>query len=171
MAGAKAPIDPVALAACLADGKTQGEAAVMFGVKQQTIRRHAASPEVMAEIEAIQADAREAAKRHGRKLIGQVMGVYRDALAADRPAGLCSVCKERTADPDPDHAIRVKAADSVADRFGLPKTEVTEMQGALMLSDKSDADLERVTLEEAARILDERGQHEPATAIRAVLGG
>jgi hypothetical protein len=39
----------------------------------------------------------------------------------------------------------------------------------LTLSDKSDAELERVTLEEAIAILDAQGNHEAAAAVRATL--
>jgi DNA/RNA-binding domain of Phe-tRNA-synthetase-like protein len=149
-------------------GATQQEIADAVGVHRHTVRAIQQTPEVMEELERIQREARSQAVRVGSGLLNSAVGVWRDALKATDGAIECPACGESIAGA-PDHAVRLKAADSVADRFGLPKTEVQELQGALTLSDKSDAELERVTLEEAIAILDAQGNHEAAAAVRATL--
>jgi len=152
----------------MASGSTQLQIAEALGVHRHTVARWMQSPEVVEELERIQIEARAGAKRVGATLLNSAVGVWRDALKATDGAIECPACGESIAGA-PDHAVRLKAADSVADRFGLPKTEVQELQGALTLSDKSDAELERVTLEEAIAILDAQGNHEAAAAVRATL--
>lgn len=159
----------VRVASMLCAGATNVEIADEIGAHRNTVTRLIQSPEVLEEVERIQNDARTSAKRVGAGLLNSAVGVWRDALKATAgPAGECPHCGE-TIDSSPDHAIRLRAADSVADRFGLPKTEVQELTGALTLGEKSDEELARVTLEEAIAILDEQGHHEAAAAVRGTL--
>lgn len=159
----------VEIAQLMCMGATQAEIAERFKVHRTTIARLQELPEVLEEIERIQADARKAAKRAGAALVTKTTRVWGDALDATTGlSGDCPHCGVKI-EGTPDHAIRLRAADSVADRFGLPKTEVQELHGALTLGDKSEAELERVTLEEAVAILQEQGHHELAAGIKATL--
>lgn len=158
------PSRAVAIAQLTCMGATQQEIADRLGVHRHTVAKLQDTPEVQEEIERIQADARKAAKRAGAALVTKTTRVWGDALDATT-GQTCANC----GDALPDHAIRLRAADSVADRFGLPKTEVQELHGALTLGDKSEAELERVTLEEAVAILQEQGHHELAAGIKATL--
>lgn len=141
--------------------------ATKYGVSRQAVSRWLQRDDVLELLDEVQAEARTAALRHGRNLAGRAVSVYADALTAERQVE-CPACEHRYEAPD--HAIRIKAADSIADRFGLPRTEVSEVSAAEPLAARSDAELERLTLEEAARILDERGEHATAAAIRSHIG-
>jgi len=149
------------IAALVCEGSTQAEIAATLGVHRTTIGRELLTPEVQEEIDRLQADARAAAKRRGAALIGKAAKVWGDALTATG-GDLCADCGAAL----PDHAIRLRAADSVADRFGLPKTEVQEVVAALTMVDKDDAAIESEVLAEAATILDRLGRHELAAGIR-----
>lgn len=154
----------IEIAQMMCAGASQAEIAERFKVHRTTIARLQETPEVLEEVERILSDARKAAKRAGSALVTKATKVWEDALGATSGA-VCEDCGANL----PDHAIRLRAADSVADRFGLPKTEVQELTGALTLGEKSDEELARVTLEEAIAILDEQGHHEAAAAVRGTL--
>ena len=170
--GANVPrtaIHTITMATMSLQGATLAAIADAIGVHRNTARLWMAEPEVQEEIERLVKEARDSAKRSGASLLAEVPTVWREALrATSGPAGKCPHCGGEL-DGSPDHAIRLRAADSVADRFGLPKTEVQELTGALTLGEKSDEELARVTLEEAIAILDEQGHHEAAAAVRGTL--
>jgi hypothetical protein len=68
------------------------------------------------------------------KLLPRALRVYLDAMRA------CDPSNPNT----PDHAIRLKAADSFCDRFGLPKrSELTGDRGAPLVQQMSDEDLDK----------------------------
>lgn len=162
-------IQTIQMATMSLQGAKLQDIADAVGVHRNTARLWLQEPDVVEEIERLVKEARDSAKRSGASLLGEVPTVWREALkATSGPAGECPHCGGKL-EGEPDHAIRLRAADSVADRFGLPKTEVQELTGALTLGDKSDEELARVTLEAAIAILDEQGHHEAAAAVRGTL--
>lgn len=146
-------------------GLSKVDIAEELGISRKTVAEWLALPEVQEEVAALQQGMRESARRAGTALVGKVARVWDAALDADSG----EVCK-RCGGGLPDHAIRLRAADSVADRFGLPKTEVQEVVASLTMADKDDAAVEREVLTEAAAILDRQGKHELALELRAVTG-
>ena len=154
------PSRSVAIAQMMCAGATQQEIADKLGVHRHTIAKAMDTPDVLEEVDRIMADARKAARRYGGALVGKAAKVWDEALAAT--TGACEDCGK----PFPDHAIRLRAADSVADRFGLPKSEVQEVVASLSLAEKSDAEIEREVLVEAAAILDRLGKHQLAAEVR-----
>ena len=155
------PVDRVA--ALWVQGCGKSEIGRELGYDPRTIRGWLELPEVQEEIERIQTDARAAAKRMGASLVGRAAKVWAGALEATS-GDVCAECGKGL----PDHAIRLRAADSVADRFGIPKTEVQEVVAALTMVDKDDAAIESEVLTEAATILDRLGRHELAAGIREI---
>ena len=153
------PSRTVAIAQMMCAGATQQEIADKLGVHRHTIAKAMDTPEVLEEVERITNDARKAARRYGGALVGKAAKVWDEALSA---ASDCPECGASI----PDHAIRLRAADSVADRFGLPKSEVQEVVASLSLAEKSDAEIEREVLVEAAAILDRLGKHQLAAEVR-----
>lgn len=165
----RTPVQVIQMATMSLQGATLQAIADAVGVHRHTARAWMQEPDVVEEVERLVKEARDSAKRSGASLLAEVPTVWREALkATSGPAGDCPHCGGEL-EGEPDHAIRLRAADSVADRFGLPKTEVQELTGALTLGDKSDEELARVTLEEAIAILDEQGHHEAAAAVRGTL--
>ena len=155
------PSRTVAIAQMMCAGATQQEIADKLGVHRHTIAKAMDTPEVLEEVERITNDARKAARRYGGALVGKAAKVWDEALTATT-GETCAKCGV----PIPDHAIRLRAADSVADRFGLPKSEVQEVVASLSLAEKSDAEIEREVLSEAAAILDRLGKHQLAAEVR-----
>ena len=156
------PSRTVAIAQMMCAGATQQEIADKLGVHRHTIAKAMDTVEVQEEAERITADARKAARRHGGALVGKVAKAWDEALTATT-GDVCDKCGGGM----PDHGIRLRAADSVADRFGMPKTEVQEVVASLTMADKSDDEIERAVLEEAAGVLDRLGKHQLASEVRA----
>lgn len=151
----------VIIAEMVCRGSTHEEIAAVLGVHRSTISRQIDTPEVQEEIDRITREARKWARQRAMALLGKVSSVWSEAL--DATAGdLCKKCGT----PQPDHAVRLRAADSVADRFGLPKSEVQEVVASLSMAEKADDEIEREVLAEAAAILDRRGKHELANEVR-----
>jgi len=155
----RAPIS-AQVAAMLCEGETTLGIAARLKIGRGKARSIVESDEVREEIERINREVRRAAQQHGVVLIGQVSRVWAEAMTAE--AG-CAECGAHRAD----HTTRLRAADTVADRFGLPKTTIQELASSLPLSDKSEEELERLVLEEAASILERRGSHALAGALRS----
>jgi DNA-binding MarR family transcriptional regulator len=152
----------VMIAEMVCKGCSHSEIAEALGVHRNTALRAVNSPEVEEEVERMMAEARKAARRAGQTLASKAGKVWEEALKASTG---CPKCNGEM----PDHNIRLRAADSVADRFGLPRTELQEVAATLTMADKSDAEIEREVLEEAAAILDRAGKHETARAVREAM--
>lgn len=153
------PSRTVAIAQMMCAGATQQEIADKLGVHRHTVAKAMDTPEVLEEVERITNDARKAARRYGGALVGKVAKAWDEALNASVGCRECGASI-------PDHGIRLRAADSVADRFGMPKTEVQEVIASLSMAEKADDEIEREVLAEAAAILDRRGKHELANEVR-----
>lgn len=151
-------------AALWVQGRTKTEIGEALGVCRQTVTNWFSTADMQEEIAALQQGQREAAKRAGASLLGKVAKVWDGALTATS-GHLCADCGATM----PDHAIRLRAADSVADRFGIPKTEVQEVVASLTMADKDDAAIETEVLAEASAILDRAGLHDLAAAVRTAL--
>lgn len=151
----------VIIAEMLCQGRTHEDIAKVIGVHRSTITRQADTPEVQEEIERLTREARKWARQRATAMLGKVASVWSDALGATT-GDVCAKCGEAMAD----HGIRLRAADSVADRFGLPKSEVQEVVATLSMADKTDDEIEREVLSEAAAILDRRGKHQLASEVR-----
>lgn len=152
---------PIIIAEMLCQGRTQEEIAKVIGVHRSTISRQVDSPEVQEEVERLTREARKWARQRAVAMLGKVATVWSEALDATS-GDFCKKCGE----PQADHGIRLRAADSVADRFGLPKAEVQEVVASLSMAEKADDEIEREVLAEAAAILDRRGKHELANEVR-----
>lgn len=63
-------------------------------------------------------DSLEAARALGRSLVPKAIRVLGEALAATKPV---LAANGDVAGDVPDHAVRVRAAAEIGDRFGLPK--------------------------------------------------
>lgn len=148
------------VAEMLCAGRTHEEIAKVMGVHRSTITRQADSAEVQEEVERLAREARKLARQRVTAQLGKVASVWSDALAATVGCPRCD-------GESPDHGIRLRAADSVADRFGLPKSEVQEVVATLSMADKTDDEIEREVLSEAAAILDRRGKHQLASEVRS----
>lgn len=152
----------VIIAEMVCRGSTQEEIAAVMGVHRSTIGRQIETPEVQEEIDRITREARKWARQRAMAMLGKVSSVWSEALDATT-GEVCAECGK----PRPDHAVRLRAADSVADRFGLPKSEVQEVVASLSMAEKSDGEIEREVLDEAAAILDRRGRHDLANEVRS----
>jgi len=149
------------VAALLCGGDTLISVSKKMKMGREKAAKVIASDEVREEVDRINREARKAAQQRGVSLVAKVATVWEDAMGATTG----DVCKECGA-PMADHPVRLKAAEAVADRFGLPKTSIQEIAAAAPLADQSDEELERSIVEEAASIYDRRGRHALAAAIR-----
>lgn len=149
----------VQVAALLCEGETTTGIAQRMKMGREKAALVVASDEVREEVERINREMRKAAQQKGVALVGKVAKVWAEAMTAETGCPRCGSREE-------DHAVRLRAAEAVADRFGLPKTSIQEIAAAAPLADQSDEELERSIVEEAASIFDRRGRHALAAAIR-----
>lgn len=132
-----------------------------LGVDRNTVSKWARDPDIVAELDAARRAVLADARRKGSQLMEKVVETLECAL--DATSG-CPVCRE----PTPDHAIRIRAAAEVADRFGVPKTTVTELADRAGDDDRSDTDLATDILAEAVAIAESRGRPDVARSIRSL---
>lgn len=147
----------------LAAGTSISGIARQFDVKWETANRWSEHPEIVAQVEEIQATMVAEVKRAGKMLIKKSVAVYSLALSASRACPTCDGAY-------PDMDLRLRAAQAVSDRFGLPRTEITQLAGEVGVS-RSDDVLEAEVLGAAALVLEARGETELAARVRTLLGG
>ena len=134
---------PAEVPILLANGETCAAIAERFGVGKATAIRWKDDPGTRERIEEIHAELRRAAVARGKALLRKAVAVVEEVLADDEQPG----------------PVRLKAAEIVFDRWGLPKRVETEVSGSLAVAVASvpDADLDAAEAEAMAEELARRG--------------
>ena len=149
-------LGPPDLAERIVRGSSYTAIAKAENVAKSTVSRWAEQPEVIADINRLRGHARGVALR---RLETKLTVAVEALLSVLKPA--CKACKRPAASP----RDVISAAVAVMDRTGLPKTTVIQQvaEGAELLPTD---ELERLILQDAATICEQRGAADLANALR-----
>lgn len=169
---------PTGLAAALATGRSYTAIAEDLGVARQTISSWAALPEVQEDLETIRAESLQGALRQLESLRERAVNVVVDVMETRGPlvckCGAAVECAACGAEVEANTAAprdRLKGAEMVLDRAGLPKREITELAGAVGLVSPLTQPETAEVLHAAATLLDTLDMHDLATQVRAAIPG
>jgi len=156
---------PADLAAQLATGVSYASLAEKYQKREETISQWARSPEIQAQVEAIQSASRQEAVAQ----IKGSLGLAVQSVVAVLTKGKCDHCGRGSADV----RDRLKASEILLDRGGMPATSRQEVSGGLTLdtSGQTDADLEREILTAALQIAESRSERPAVDALKRLLKG
>lgn len=168
---------PPDLAARLASGESQVSIARSCDVSHTTVGVWAQLPEVSEAVESIRAEMLADAKRQLASLRTVAVSTVAEVMVRRGPyvcrcgeEVVCGCGEPVTYDVAPPKD-RLRAAEMVMDRAGLPRTEVTEHSGSVGLVGPLPT-VERIdVLTAAAEILEADGFGEAAAVVRAAIGG
>lgn len=169
---------PAEFLVMLAAGRSHVSIAAELGRPADTIGNWAKLPEVVEEVKAIRARDLEEARARLAALRQPAVATVSEVMTREGPY-LCRACEaEVTCECGRpvtiDHAPprdRLRAAEMVLDRVGLPKTEVTELSGAVGQAGPLTAVGKAEVLTAAAELLDADGFGDLAEKVRAAIGG
>lgn len=168
---------PPDLPARLAAAESQASIARSLDVSPNTVNVWAHLPEVTEAVESIRAEMLADAKRQLASLRTVAVSTVADVMVRRGPyvcrcgeEVVCGCGEPVTYDVAPPKD-RLRAAEMVMDRAGLPRTEVTEHSGSVGLVGPLQT-VERIdVLTTAAEILEADGFGEAAAVVRAAIGG
>ena len=167
---------PPDLPARLAAAESQASIARSLDVSPNTVNVWAHLPEVTEAVESIRAEMLAEAKRQLASLRTVAVSTVAEVMVRRGPyvcrcgeEVVCGCGEPVTYDVAPPKD-RLRAAEMVMDRAGLPRTEVTEHSGSVGLVGPLPT-VERIdVLTAAAEILEADGFGEAAAVVRAAIG-
>lgn len=138
----------------------------LYGADHHTVARWSRLPEVIQEEQRIRREVSDSAARALQALQPSAVSLIRDVLGGGE---VCETCGRGNRSGEVKDQIR--AAEAVFDRTGLPKRQETVLSGTvgLDLEGRSDDDLAREILEEAAAICEEDGEMKLGRLLRERL--
>lgn len=137
----------------LAAGESHSHIADEIGCSRNVVARWAQLPEVKLALSDRAAELKAAALQRMTSLIN----------------GALDTLEEVMLNPEQPGSPRVRAAEAILDRAGLPSTSAVELSGGLTLGAIPVAAQERVVVEEAVDILRSWGLHEAADVVAQAL--
>lgn len=153
---------PAELPSLLALGMPYTEIAAKLKKDRIVVSKWAGEPTVMAAVQAIQAEAHQAATHRIRSLQASAL----QAVAGVLDTGTCEVCGRGGEASARD---RLKAAEMVLDRTGMPRA--VELTGGVAIAVTEPVDeLEREVVAAVVEILIARALPDLAAALTAALG-
>lgn len=154
---------PPELAGLLSEGKTYTQIGENLGVDRERIAAWHKLPEIQEQIRQIQAEAGRVARQRLAALQAPAVQVVGEVLGGSGQDGTCETCGRSGAAEARD---RLRAAEMVFDRTGLPRTEVQQQEHVLSEDEQlSDEELEARVLRAAADVLRWRGEVDLAKAL------
>ena len=167
---------PEGFAISLATGASIMSLAERYGCNRKTVYAWASLPKVKEEVEQIRSDAIADAVRRIESYRGTAVDTVVEVMLTRGPyvcrcgaACVCQACGDEIQIPATPAKDRLKAAEIVLDRAGMPQRKVVEHTGSIEATGVLTPTEEQEILTAAADVLSARGLEDVATLVRSAL--